>query len=175
MYHPEIARVKHYFTCATLFSEPRRRGRHPFAASGRRRSKIDDRLDAQKLARSATFFARFLSILRKKCGKVRNFLAKLRKDPRKLRKNPGKLHKFRRKRAHFAAILRKKEAFSRTFLPNCEHFPPAPHSIYPLLINTSGQLINNCRFSIRVLRSLIRDLLFVRTPAFFRHVEDICT
>ena len=75
----------------------------------------------QKAARSITFFARFLPLLRKNRGKLRKILAKRRQTGVKMRKKTGKLRNFRPKRARFAAILRKKESFSCTFLPNCAH------------------------------------------------------
>ena len=104
----------------------------------------------QKAARSVTFFARFLSLLRKIDGKLRKTLAKLRQTGVKMRKKPGKLRNFRPKRARFAAILRKNEAFSCTFSLNCAHFPSRPNRIYAVVIDIKNQTSNTVVTASRV-------------------------
>ena len=128
---------------------PDRRGRAPPGPSRR------PLRPSKKPARTLTFFARFLSLLRKNGGKLRKILAKLRQTGVKMRKKPGKLRNFRPKRARFAAILRKRESFSCTFSLKCAHCSAPPHSIVPRWKDTTGQLINNCRFTNRSSHKLI--------------------
>jgi len=115
---------------------PDRRGRPPPGPSRRPLRPL------KRPTRSITFFARFLSLLRKNGGKVRKILAKLRQTGVKMRKKTGKLRNFRPKRARFAGILRKKESFSCTFLPNCAHFPSRPNRICAVLIDIKDRTSN---------------------------------
>lgn len=133
---------------------PDRRGRPPPGPSRRPLRPL------KRPTRSITFFARFLSLLRKNGGKLRKILAKLRQTGVKMRKKPGKLRNFRPKRARFAAILRKNEAFSCTFSPNCAHFPTRPNRNCAVVIDITAR-------SIQPVVETMFPILFFRFPKHF--------